>query len=76
MMLMSDYDLSKISDNDPQAGVRGDMFCRLPERRFLTMRMEVGEAAVPDVRHPGVGQSEVADLVVLNTADCGHRLKH
>ena len=45
---------SKISDNDPQAGVRGDMLCSLPERRFLTMRMEVGEAAVPDVSHTRV----------------------
>ena len=40
------------------------------------MRMEVGEAALPDVGHPRVGESEVADLVVLDTADCGHGLKH
>ena len=47
----------------------------LPERRFLTVGMEVCEVAVSDVSHPGLRQSEVTHLPVLDAADCGHGLE-
>ena len=52
------------------------MLCDLPERRLLSVRMEVGERTVSDVRHAALGQAEVSHLIVLDAAHCGHGLKH
>ena len=50
------------------------MLSLLPERRPGGVRMEVSEAAVPNLCHPGLGEPQMTSNTVLDTAHCRYGL--
>ena len=66
--------VSEIFDNNPAINLSLDVIRLCPERRLGGVRVEVGEAAVPDLRHPGLREPQVTRDPVLDTAHCRDHL--
>ena len=64
----------EILEDNPATGLGLDVISLYPERRLGGVRVEVGEAAVPDLRHPGLCEPQVTRDSVLNTAHCRNHL--
>ena len=66
--------LSEVLEYDPTPRLGLDVVSLHPEWGPGGVRMEVGEAAVPDLRHPGLGEPQVTRDSVLDTAHCRYGL--